>query len=328
MHYVGIDVSKAKLDVLWLRDPAAGKVKTRVFGNETRRFKQLLQWLQKQTGAAPEEILVTLEATGVYHEGIAEALFDAGFRVLVVNPAKVKAYARSEGQMHKQDKQDAAVLAWFGRDKGNRHPLWRPPAAEVRELRAMLTRLAALEADLQREKNRLEKLEAEPGSPRVRQSIKQMIAVLEEQIRSLKEDIDDHIDRHPGLREERQWLLSIPGIGDENMPHLLVAHHSRDFGSARDWAAFMGLVPRHSHSGSSVDKPPHIGKGGFPLLRKKLFMAAVRAQSCNPDVRALARRLRARGKPKMSVVAAAMRKLIHIAFGVLKHQQEYRPQAV
>lgn len=327
MHYVGIDVSKAKLDVLWLRDPTSGKVKTRVFENDMRAIKALVQWLQKQTRAAPEDILVTLEATGVYHENVAEALYEAGCQVLVANPARVKAYARSEGQMHKADKQDAAMLAWFGRDKGHRQPLWQPPAPEVRELRAMLRRLAALEKDLQREQNRLEKAAVEPISPRVKQSIQQMISALKEEIRQLRRDIDDHIDRHPRMKADRQRLLSIPGIADENAPHLMVAYYSRDFTSARAWSAFMGLVPRHEHSGTSVNKSPHIGHGGFLLLRKKLYMAAVTAKTHNPDVRALAQRLSARGKPGMSIVAAAMRKLIHIAYGVLKNQQEYRPQA-
>lgn len=327
MHYVGIDVSKAKLDVLWMRDPTSGKIKTRVFENDMRAIKALVQWLQKQTRAAPQDILVTLEATGVYHENVAEALYEAGCQVLVANPARVKAYARSEGQMHKADKQDAATLAWFGRDKGHRQPLWQPPAPEVRELRAMLRRLAALEKDLQREQNRLEKATIEPISPRVKQSIQQMISALKEEIRQLRRDIDDHIDRHPGMKADRQRLLSIPGIADENAPHLMVAYYSRDFTSARDWSAFMGLVPRHEHSGTSVNKPARIGHGGFQLLRKKLYMAAVTAKTHNPDVRALAQRLSARGKPGMSIVIAAMRKLIHIAYGVLKNQQEYRPQA-
>ncbi|ERS06953.1 IS110 family RNA-guided transposase [Alloalcanivorax xenomutans] len=326
MENVGIDVSKAKLDVLWLRDPQRNKIKTRVFRNHAREMPALIRWLQEKTGAPPQAVRVVLESTSVYHETVAYALHEAGFVVIVANPKWVHHFAKSEGQTHKTDKQDSGVLARYGLEKGDRLSRWQPEPEEIRHLRGLLGRLRALEKDRDREQHRLEKALATTTPARVTASIRDMITALEAEIRRLKEDIDDHIDGHPHLKRERALLESIPAIGEASSRVLLCSYHSRTFRSARQWAAFVGLVPRHHQSGTSVDKPSRIGRGSAGLLRKTLYMSGVTAQTYTPEVRALKHRLAARGKAGLSIVVAAMRKLLHIAYGVLKHQQEYRPQ--
>ena len=119
---VGIDVSKAKLDCLWLRDHTTLKVKTKVMANDNKGHQALCQWLPKTLKLEPAQILVVMEATGIYHEKVALTLHDAGFRVAVVNPAHIKAYAQSLGNTHKTDKQDSLIIARFGAE--------RDPAAE------------------------------------------------------------------------------------------------------------------------------------------------------------------------------------------------------
>lgn len=327
MAFIGIDVSKEKLDVLWLRQSAPQKVKTRVFRNQRPLLKEVAQWLVKQTGEAPEDTHVVMEATSIYHENLAYALYETGFRVYVANPARVKEFARSEGVLNKTDKKDSLVLALYAQEKHSRLTLWQPEAKEIRQLRSLMARLEALEKDLQREKNRHEKALATDTSERVMASIEDMIAALEAEIRKLKGDIDNHINGHPILKNDRELLKSIPGVAEVCSIQLLALLRSRDFTSARECAAFIGVVPVQVESGSSIRRQARISKAGRSSIRQKLYMAAVVACQHNPDINALKRRMQAKGKAGMAIVVAAMRKLVHIAFGVLKHQQGYIPQA-
>lgn len=327
MAFVGIDVSKDKLDVLWLRQNTPLKVKTRVFRNHRPLLKEVAEWLLKQTEEAPENIHVVLEATSIYHENLSHALHEAGFIVYVANPARVKDFARSEGTLNKTDKKDSLVLALYGQEKHSRLVRWQPEAREIRELRSLMARLEALEKDLRREQNRREKALMTQTNLRVIESIEDMIGALKEEIRKLKSDIDQHINGHPELKQDRELLQTIPGVAEVCSVQLLSVLRSRDFGSARECAAFVGLVPVHTQSGSTLRKQSRISKAGRSSVRQKLYMAAITACQYNPDVRALKRRMATKGKAGMTIVVAAMRKLIHIAFGVLKHQQGYVPQA-
>ena len=155
MNYVGIDVSKAKLDCLWLRDIDNRKIKTKVQLNTPKGHEQLVHWLEKTITSAHEETHIIMEATGIYHERLADCLFEAGFVVSVVNPARSKEFARGLGSQHKTDKKDSFILAMYGAKM--QPDAWQPEAREIRELKALIARLDALESDLQREENRLEK---------------------------------------------------------------------------------------------------------------------------------------------------------------------------
>ncbi|MBO3277201.1 IS110 family RNA-guided transposase [Pseudomonas schmalbachii] len=324
MTVIGIDVSKQKLDCLWLRDPESLKIKTKVFANQPSGFAALIDWCCAQTGETAGQLRVFLEATGVYHEALAYYLHDRGVQVFVLNPAHVRDYARSLGVRGKTDKQDSLVLARYGSSHQVRR--WQPERREIRELKAMIARYEALQEDLQREANRREKAEITGSSISVLASIDTMLSALRQEAERLRQDIDDHIDRHDGLKRDRELLQSIQGIGEVLSRHLLAMLHSRDFASARQCAAFAGLVPRPWESGSSVKGRAHLTKTGQPRLRAKLYMGAIVAKRYNPTVRALYQRLLARGKAKKSALGAAMRKLLQIAYGVLKTQTHYQPQ--
>lgn len=321
---IGIDVSKHKLDVCWLRDPQALKVKTRVFKNDKPAFKELLQWLQKQTGQSPEAIDVMMEATGVYHEALAYALHNAGVRVYVANPHRVSEFGKSLGTRSKTDKRDSIVLARFLRSRS--HQRWQPEPEEVRQLRALLARLQALDTDIQRERNRQEKAEIQNASNTVKESIRTVTEALEAERRRLERQVDDHFDNHPGLKKDRELLQTIPGIGKVLSSELTAMLRSREFRHASEPAAFIGLVPVMSTSGSSVRKRPVMSKAGSGRLRAKLYLGAVVAIQHNALIKAHFERLVSKGKAKMSALGAAMRKLVQMAFGVLKHQQGYDPQ--
>lgn len=325
MAMIGIDVSKKKLDSLWLKDVVAGKVKSRVFDNTPAGHKALLTWAQKQTGEALETIHFVMEATGIYHEALATELYQAGAKVSVVNPAQVRNYAKSLGRRTKTDKKDSFVLARYGATQGPR--LWQPEPEEVRTLRALIARINAVEKDIQREKNRLEKAEVGRVSEEILRSIHTVLEQLEKEKSRLEALIERHIDQHPGMKMDRQLLESIPGVGPVISRYMMAVIRSRSFDSASQCAAFVGLVPIQHESGTSVHGRPRLSKAGDAQLRAKLYMAAVACIRCNPDIKRQYERLLKNGKTKMSALGAAMRKLVHICFGVLKHQTPYQVQA-
>lgn len=323
MAVIGIDVSKQKLDCAWLRDVATGKVKTRVFGNRRQDFPRLLEWLEQQTGEPLDQLHVVMEATGIYHETLAYWLHAAGIQVYVLSPAQVRDYSRSLGVRGKTDKKDSVMLARYGATQ--RPEAWQPEPEEVRKLKALAARLDALDKDIQRERNRREKAEFAMATDILR-SIDDILLALTRERDRLQQEIDDHLDQYPGLKQDRALLQSIPGVGPAVSLRLLAMLRSRVFTSARQAAAFAGLVPVSWESGSSVRGRPRLSKAGNPKLRQSLYMAAVVGLRRNPDISALYQRLTGNGKSKMAALGAAMRKLIHIAYGILKTQTEYRPQ--
>jgi len=197
---VGIDVSKKTFDVALLvgEKPKSGK-----FKNTPEGFVMFERWLKKE---GTEGIHVCMEATGTYGEKLAEYLYEAGYVVSVVNPAKIKGFAQSELTRTKTDKADAALIARFCR--AMRPEPWQPPAPETRKLQALVRRLDELNGMLTQERNRLD-----TADEVVKPSISEVIKVLETRIEQVRRLIRDHIDQHPDLKAKRDLLESIPGIG-------------------------------------------------------------------------------------------------------------------
>ena len=320
-HYIGIDVSKNKLDIAWLKDTDKLKFKTKVFKNDHSDYAALINWLIANITDDLNNIHITLEATGVYHENIAYYLFDKGLNVSIINPAYIKSYAASLGSRNKTDKKDSMLLARY--TYSAKPKLWTPPPAEARHLKSLLSRLDALQEDLQRELNRLEKTEATDTAPIVKASIEQMIVSLQAAIVKLNGDIDDHIDGHSNLKQDQYLLQTIKGVGPVVSKQMMSLMHNKQFSQASQMAAFLGLVPKHSESGLFKGKS-RLAKNGSSAVRAKLYMPALVAIKHNPDIKAQYERLLANGKCKMQAVCAAMRKLVHICFGVVKHQQPYQ----
>lgn len=324
MKIIGIDVSKAKLHSSLLTDPHHNKTKNKVSENSLSGFRNLLEWTCRHAKCESAELHFVMEATGVYHESLAEFLFEAGCKVSVINPFKIKRFAESHGFRSKNDSHDGLVLALYGHER--QLPAWSPPPPEARHLKALLARLTALETDIRRELNRREKAESGWVPAEVMTSLDNSLAFLNEQKARLGKEIDDHLSRHPKLKEERDLLLSIPGIGEKLAIQFLALFNSRKFSSAPQVAAFLGLIPVEHESGTSVFKRPKLSKAGDGRFRGSLYMPAIVATTYNPDIRALYQRLIKAGKTKMSAIGAAMRKLVHIAFGVIKNHTPYQPQ--
>jgi transposase len=313
---LGIDVSKSKFDVALLLD--TGKLRHKVFPNTDAGYHQLSDWLSKHH---IERAHACMESTGTYSDGLALYLHTAGHRVSILNPAIIKAFAATEMSRAKTDKRDATFIARYCLK--HQPPAWSPPPLEISQLQALVRRLDALIEMRQQESNRLE---AGINAAPVIESVTDHISYLDTQIAQTKKLIKDHIDNHPELKQQRDLLNSIPGIGDLTAAKFLaeildISHYS----SARQVAAFAGLVPRHHQSGTSVRAKPRLSKVGAARLREALYFPAIVATQHNPHIRAMSERLRNRGKCPMQIIGAAMRKLIHIAFGVLKSGKPFDP---
>lgn len=312
MFFLGIDVAKAKLDCALL-DTATNKFKTKVVPNSLAGFRALLEWLDKNKAVKPH---IVMEPTGVYHESAAFFLHDADFTLSLINPAQLRKFAQGLGVKTKTDKADSAVLARYGATQNP--PAWQPPSASVRALKALLVRRDAVADDLLREQNRQEKNEATDTPEPVCASVESSIVFLKAELKRLQKIIDEHIDNDPDLREKKELLETIPGVGERVSTHFAALLGGRDFDQAEQLAAYLGLVPVQWESGSSVHGRPRMSKAGPAHLRKLLYMPAVVATRVNPHIKALYERLLGRGKSKMAALGAAMRKLAHLCFGVVK----------
>lgn len=314
---LGIDIAKLKFNACLLRGD--GKLKHKVFVNTAAGFDQLAGWLIKQHIT---RVHACLEATGSYGEALALFLHGAGHAVSVMNPAAIKAYAASRLSRTKTDRVDAEVIARFCATQ--RPTVWAPPAPEVRALQALVRRLESLVEMRVAESNRAA---AGGVDGDVQRSLEEHLSYLRAEIKRTEALIRGHIATHPRLRQQCALLVSIPGIGEATAAMLLAeVAGNKHYTSARQVAAYAGLAPRERQSGSSVRGRARLSKVGSPRLRRALYFPALTALRCNPLVRQWAERLRARGKCKMVVVGAAMRKLMHLAYGVLKTGCPFDPQ--
>lgn len=311
--YIGIDVSKHKLDIALLRE---GKYRAKTIANTPSGFADLVSWLHKQQAIAAH---VCMEATNVYWEESAVHLAQTGYLVSVINPALVKAFAQSEGIRTKTDTVDARILARFCQEK--QPAQWVPPSATELTLRALVLRHQALVEMQTQEKNRLH-----TARPALMPSIETHLLWLEDEIRRIEKAIDQLINNDPDLGERQRLLDSIPGLGPRTIAVLLAyVGHTLRFESARQFAAFAGLTPMHCESGSSIHKRPRLSKIGHAFLRRALYMPAMVALYKTTWGRIFKDRLMTAGKPPKLIIGAMMRKLAHVAYGVLKSNKPFNP---
>jgi transposase len=275
-------------------------------------------WIREQ---GVEHVHACLEATGEYGAALALALYEAGHLVSIVNPARIAAYAKSRLARTKTDKTDAALIAHFcAREQP---PIWTPPSAEVQELQALVRRVEMLQEMVQQEENRRQ---SGSSSSAVRASIEATLAFLRQEPAKAQRLVQQQVEQSAELRSQQQLLCSIPGVGAWTAARVLAEIEVvRATVDARQLAAYAGLTPQERTSGSSVHRSPRLAKTGNSRLRRALYLPAIVAMRHNPAVHALAERLRARGKRPMVIVGAAMRKLLHLIYGVLKSGKPFDP---
>jgi transposase len=232
--------------------------------------------------------------------------------------------------VNKNDQADARGIASFlsvAIARGQISP-WQAPSEEERTLRALSRRREELVHLLTSEKNRLEKLDnmASP-SEEVIKSVQEHIQYLKAAIANIAEDIDAHINTHPTLKRNSEFLRSIPGIGEVSTATVLgEAGDISKFEGVKQFTSFVGIAPMEYTSGSSVFKRSRISRRGNARIRHCLYMATMIAVRINPVLREFYKRLLERGKGKKVALIASMRKLLHVIWGVLKNQSMFEPQ--
>ena len=316
-NFLGIDVSKAKLDAALLL--ASGKFKSKVFANDALGYAALLQWLLGHVPDAHDGSHACMEATGSYHEALACFLSDQGLVVSVVNPLLVKRFAQLNGLRNKTDGGDAKCLAQYGQKQKPQR--WQAPSVAVRALQALVGRLETLQAMRQAELNRLDVAHSS-----VADSVRQVLGDLDEAITQVKAQIASTIDNDPDLKRHAGLLQSIPGLGEKTIPQLL-AYIGRPerFKSVKALTAFASLTPMIRQSGTSLDSRRGTHPMGHQQLKRALYFPAMVAARYNPLVTVFWNRLKAQNKPGKVIVVACMHKLLAIAFGVLRSGKPFDP---
>lgn len=304
--YVGIDVSKATLDIAWTVSPGAPWRTT----NDDVGWAALVTQLR---AAAPA--LIVLEATGGYESGVATALAIAGYPVAIVNPRQVRAFAKAAGILAKTDTLDARVLLDFAT---RMQPTPRPMADDLQaDLVALVTRRRQLIEMLTAERNRLEL-----ARPAVQPSIRTHIRWLQARIRDTDTDTTTRIQQSPLWRVREQLLRSMPGIGPRTASALIAMLPELGQLTARQLAKLVGVAPVNDDSGPRIGLR-HIA-GGRVVVRNALYMATVVAIRRNPVLRPYYQRLRAAGKPGKVALIAAMHKLLTILNAMVRQQAPWR----
>jgi transposase len=298
--YVGIDVSKDRLDVALL--PAGESL---AVGRDGAGLEQLIGQLR---GLAPA--LVVLEATGGYEQVVSAGLAAAGLPVCVVNPRQIRDFARSTGKLAKTDRLDALAIARFAQAV---RPEPRPLADEQAQvLGELVARRRQVVEMIGMESNRRRQAKAKT----VKRTIEHLLVALQAELSALEAELDETIRSTPIWREREELLKSVPGIGDATARVLLAELPELGRLDRHQVAALAGLAPFNRDSGTWRGER-HI-QGGRAGVRTALYMPTVVAARCNPVIRAMYRRLIAAGKKPKVALTACMRKLIVILNAMLR----------
>jgi transposase len=316
-YILGIDISKSTFDIALLDDD--DNFATGQFKNSQHGVRSLQKWLQNRGVKA---LHACMEATGRYGNDLAAFLVDEGYDVSMVNPARIRAYGQSKLMRTKTDKTDAMLIADFCATQSP--SLWVKPSVYRSELQSLTRYLDDLKRARNQEMNRNQ---SGVPSAAVRRAIQEHIDFLNQQIKEVEKEIKDLIDSDEENRVQFELLTSIPGIGFVTAATFLAeVPNISDFAQARHLASYAGLCPKHHQSGSSVRKKARLSKTGNPYLRKTFYMPAIAIlRGHNPLIQPLIERMQQDGRKPMVIVGAVMRKLLHLAYGVLKTGKPFDP---
>jgi transposase len=303
--FVGIDVAKDKLDIAVLGEKKAGQV-----GNDEKGIAELIEKMQK---LGPT--LIVVEATGGYQRAVVLGLYEAGLPVAVVNPVRVRNFARAHGLLAKTDKLDAFNLAEFGKQVKPRR--FEAKSESGRYVSALLVRRRQLEEMLKAEKSRLRTVPAA-----MRSSVERMIEVLKEEIKQLDKELDQFIKENEDWQEQEDLLKSAKGVGRVTAATLLAELPELGKLDNKKIAALVGLAPMNADSGKK--RGYRKTKGGRMEVRNVLYMSTLVATRYNPLIQAQYQQLLRRGKVKKVALTACMRKFLTILNAMMRDQVPFR----
>lgn len=307
MNVVGIDIAKHHFDLHLLPEATSTR-----YTNDSQGIHLCRLFLAQ---VQPERIV--LEATGGYETDLTIELQTVGMPVVVINPRRIRDYAKSTGQMAKTDKIDARIIAEFA---ANLRPTVRElPDAKARQLKAFLARRNQLLDIHVAERNRLE----HTTDPLLVKTIRQLLRILAKQIAVLDRTIAEHVAADEQLQRKAQILDSAPGLGETSAAMLVTQLPELGRLNRRQIAALVGLAPMNRDSGQFRGK--RMTGGGRVRVRTALYMPMLAAIRHNPKIRKFYQHLLDHGKAKMVALVAAMRKLLTILNTMIERNQLWNP---
>jgi transposase len=309
-NFVGIDIAKDKFDVVVL--PTA---EHRTFDNQPTGHQQFLNWL-----SARGSCLLILESSGGYERALIYAAQDAGWEVVLANPRQVRDFAKGQGQLAKTDHLDAAILARFGQLVPLR-TLEKTPEKR-RELEDLIVRRRQLVQMQTAEHNRRQQATRKS----VQRSIEKLLQLLERQIQQVEQQITELLNSDDDWKARAALLETMPGIGPANSALLVAELNELGQASKQQIVALVGVAPYARDSGNF--RGERRCRGGRQRVRSVLYMAAITAIRCNPQIKAFAQRLRQAGKKFKVVVIACIRKMLVILNSMVKHNQPWNPERI
>lgn len=303
---IGIDVSKDWLDIVVI--PSGEIWRTENTEEKTGVLVEKLEALK------PERIVI--ESTGGYERLVTTKLYLAGLPVCRVNPRRVRYFARSIGQIAKNDKIDGKMLARFG--EAVKPALTQLPSEQEQLLSALLTRREQLSVILVAEKNRMGTAPA-----KIRPSLNEHITWLKKQLKELDKEVDTFINDTPDLKEKDDLLLEVQGVGKKTAAKLIADVPELGACDRKQIAALIGAAPYDHDSG--YKKGQRAISGGRPDVRSVLYMATLAATRFNPVIKVFYQRLLKAGKKKKVAIVACMRKLLTILNAMLRDRKHWKP---
>lgn len=303
--FVGIDVAKDKLDIAVLGEKKASQV-----GNDEKGIASLIKKMQE---LAPK--LIVVEATGGYQRAVVLGLYEAGLPVAVVNPTRVRNFARAQGLLAKTDKLDAFNLAQFGKQVKPRR--FEAKSEAGNQLSALLTRRRQVEEMLKAEKNRLRTV---PAS--MRSSVERMIEVLKAEIKQLEKELDRFMKENEDWQEQEELLTSAKGVGRVTAATLLAELPELGKLDNKQIAALVGVAPMNSDSGKK--RGYRRTRGGRVGVRNVLYMSTLVATRYNPTIKPHYQKMLKRGKVKKVALTACMRKFLTILNAMIRDKTPFR----
>lgn len=306
-HYIGIDVAKRTFDICCLAEQ-----RVQQFENNTKGIKHAVGML-----AELEPKLVVMEATGGYEAMLAAELHAAGLPVAVVNPRRIRDFARANGQLAKTDKLDAVVIATFA--ERMRPPRQQQIDHNSRLMKAMVARRHQLIGLRTAENNRLE----HALDKVIARSIKRLLKTIDREIEKVETDIREQLASIPELENKAQILQSASGIGPTTAAMLVTELPELGRLNRRQIAMLIGTAPINRDSGTFRGK--RMTGAGRRNVRSRLYMPTLVAIRHNPPIRRFYQHLLAKGKAKMTAIIACMRKLITILNAMVAKNEAWNP---
>lgn len=316
---IGIDISKQDFVVAILTH---NKPLIKKFSNKEKEFHKFIKYLKI---LKIDHAKICMEATGKYGEKLANFLYRLGYKISVVNPSCIKAFANTNLSRNKTDSADALLIANYASKCDPK--LFVPKKPLLKKIQEIHRCIQDLKAQLTQTTNRLENADLLPKA--VSSTWQDMASSIKAKIEELQSYVIEIIKSDKDIKQDYENLQTIPGIASISAIAIIAEVPTIDaLPNARALAAYAGLNPKHKVSGSSVKGKTRISKIGCANLRKILYFPAIVSSSVNYNFQKFKQKMKNKGKHNMIIIIALMRKMLHIIFAILKNKSTFSYELV